>query len=295
MPDQTSERSRTHEEYLSLALLAAMHAACLSVFVVPISATVIGLAVAGYVIRMWAITAGYHRYFSHRAFRTSRGFQLVLATLGTSAMQNGPLWWASWHRDHHRFSDQPLDPHSPLQRGFWHSHMGWILDSDSDQPDLSNVADLSRYPELRFLERHKWWALIAWAAACYAIGGVSGLVWGGVVSSVAVLHATALINSLGHRWGTRRYVTSDGSRNNALLAVLTLGEGWHNNHHHAMYCARQGFRWWEIDMTYYSLRLLAAVGVIWDLREPSSRTLERDLVNPVVPAIACPEEAEFSR
>lgn len=279
MPHQTAVQSRTHTEYISLALLAAMHAACLLVFFVPVSATVVGLAVAGYLVRMWAITAGYHRYFSHRTYKTSRAFQVVLAALGTSAMQNGPLWWASWHRSHHRFSDQPADPHSPLQRGFWHSHMGWILHSDSDHPDLSNVADLSQYPELRFLERHKWWALIAYVALCYVIGGVPGLVWGGALSSVLVLHATALINSLGHRWGSRRYATPDDSRNNAVLAVLTLGEGWHNNHHHAMHSARQGFRWWEIDLTYYSLRLLAAVGVIWQLREPSQRTLKRGLLD----------------
>jgi stearoyl-CoA desaturase (delta-9 desaturase) len=270
MPESsTADHSRTHTAYVSLGLLGAMHAACLLVFVVPFSATVVWLAVGGYLLRMWAITAGYHRYFSHRSFKTSRAFQFVLAVIGTSAMENGPLWWASWHRNHHRWSDQPGDPHSPLQRGFWHAHMGWILDSTSDQPDLSNVADLSRYPELRFLERHKWWPLVGYAALCYWIGGVSGLVWGGVLSSVVLLHATALINSLGHRWGTRPYPTPDGSRNNAVLAALTLGEGWHNNHHHAMYCARQGFRWWEIDLTYYSLRLLAAVGVIWEVREPT--------------------------
>jgi stearoyl-CoA desaturase (delta-9 desaturase) len=271
MPESTADHSRTHTTYLSLGLLCAMHAACLLVFVVPFSATVVWLAVGGYLLRMWAITAGYHRYFSHRSYKTSRAFQFVLAVIGTSAMENGPLWWASWHRNHHRWSDQPADPHSPLQRGFWHAHLGWILDSASDRPDLSNVSDLSRYPELRFLEQHKWWPLVAYAALCYWIGGVSGLVWGGVLSSVLVLHATALINSLGHRWGTRPYPTPDGSRNNAALAVLTLGEGWHNNHHHAMYCARQGFRWWEIDLTYYSLRLLAAIGVIWSIREPTHR------------------------
>lgn len=274
-----SSPTRTPTTYLSLLLLAAMHAACLLIFIVPMSRIAIGVAVGGYAIRMWAITAGYHRYFSHRTYKTSRGFQYVLAVLGTSAMQNGPLWWASWHRNHHRFSDKAADLHSPVQHGFWHAHMGWILDAESDDPDLSNVADLARYPELRMLESHKWWPVIGYIVLCYAIAGWSGVVWGGVFSTVLLLHATALINSLGHRWGSRRYATPDASRNNAVLAVLTFGEGWHNNHHHAMSSARQGFRWWELDLSYYSLWLLAAVGVIWQLREPSRATLERGLLS----------------
>jgi len=278
MPDQSPTLPRGRKETFSLALLVAMHAACLLVFFVPFTATAVAIAGGGYLIRMWAITAGYHRYFAHRSFKTSRVFQALLAVLGASAMQNGPLWWASWHRSHHRETDRPEDPHSPVQRGLWHAHMGWILSVESDHPKMSNVSDLSRYPELRFLERHKWLPIIAYACACFAIGGVSGLVWGGALSSVLVLHATALINSLGHRWGHRRYATRDQSRNNFALALITLGEGWHNNHHHAMHCARQGFRWWEIDLTYYSLRVLSRLGVVWQIREPSQRTLDRQLL-----------------
>jgi stearoyl-CoA desaturase (delta-9 desaturase) len=257
-----------------------MHAACLLVFFVPFSAKVVVLAAGGYLIRMWAITAGYHRYFSHRSFKTTRAFQFLLAVIGTSAMQNGPLWWASWHRHHHRYTDQPLDPHSPMQSGFWHAHMGWILDADSSDPYMSNVSDLTRFPELRYIDRHKWLPLIAYAIGCFAIAGVPGLVWGFALSSVLVLHATALINSLGHVWGTRRYATPDTSRNNALLALITLGEGWHNNHHHAMHSTRQGFFWWELDPTYYGLRVLAWLGVIWALREPSPKALRGPLVRP---------------
>jgi stearoyl-CoA desaturase (delta-9 desaturase) len=280
MPGQSVKRSYSSAESLSLGLLIAMHAACLLVFFVPFSAQVVALAAGGYLIRMWAITAGYHRYFSHRSFKTSRAFQFLLAVIGTSAMQNGPLWWASWHRHHHRYTDQPLDPHSPMQSGFWHAHMGWILAADSSDPYMSNVSDLMRFPELRYIDRHKWLPLIAYAIGCFAIAGVPGLVWGFALSSVLVLHATALINSLGHVWGTRRYATPDTSRNNALLALITLGEGWHNNHHHAMHSARQGFLWWEFDPTYYVLRVLAWLGVIWDLREPSPRALRGPLVRP---------------
>jgi stearoyl-CoA desaturase (delta-9 desaturase) len=259
-----ADRAMAH---LSTVLFVAMHLACLLVFVVPLSGKVVGLAAVGYVLRMWAITAGYHRYFSHRSYKTSRAFQFVLAFLGTTAMQNGPLWWASWHRQHHKSSDTALDPHSPVQGGFWHSHVGWFLDGSHDEPDFSNVKDLARFPELRFLERHKWLPIVAYAVACTAVAGWAGLVWGFVVSTIAVLHATALINSLAHVWGSRRFETDDTSRNNALLALITLGEGWHNNHHHRMDVARQGVRWWELDLSYYVLRVLALAGIVWEIRE----------------------------
>lgn len=260
-------RAERATSQLSTVLFVAMHLACLFVFFVPISLKVLGLAAVGYVLRMWAITAGYHRYFAHRSFKTSRTFQFVLALLGTSAMQNGPLWWASWHRRHHRYSDTERDPHSPARQGFWHAHVGWFLDGSHDRPDLTNVKDLARYPELRFLERHKWLPLVGYAVLCFGLGGAAGLVWGFVVSTIAVLHATALINSLAHVWGTRRFETNDGSRNNALLALFTLGEGWHNNHHDQMNVARQGVRWWEIDVSYYTLRALALLGIVWGIRE----------------------------
>jgi stearoyl-CoA desaturase (delta-9 desaturase) len=250
-----------------------MHLSVLCAFLVPFTLKLLALAVGSYLLRMWAITAGYHRYFAHRSFKTSRAFQLVLAILGTSAMQNGPLWWASWHRRHHKFSDTIEDAHSPVVRGFWHAHMGWFLDGSHDDPDLSNVRDLARYPELRFLDKHKWLPIVAFAFGCAAIAGLPGVVWGFCIPTVLALHATMLINSLAHVWGSRRYATPDESRNNALLALVTLGEGWHNNHHHAMTSARQGFFWWEIDITYYALRVLAAFGIVWDLRAPSETAL----------------------
>jgi stearoyl-CoA desaturase (delta-9 desaturase) len=276
---QKQDHKHDPAERLSVSLLAGMHLACLLVFLFPFSWKLVALGVGSYLLRMWAITAGYHRYFSHRTFKTSRVFQFLLALLGTSAMQNGPIWWASWHRSHHRHADTPTDAHSPVQHGFWQAHMGWILSGKFDHPDLSNVRDLTRFPELRFLDRHKWLPLIAYAVACYAIAGWAGVVWGFVLSSVVVLHATALINSLAHVWGSRRYATADGSRNNGLLALLTLGEGWHNNHHHAMSSTRQGFFWWEIDVTYYVLRGLAWVGLVWDLREPSRKMLAGPLAS----------------
>jgi stearoyl-CoA desaturase (delta-9 desaturase) len=249
-----------------LVLFIAMHVACLLVIVFPPTWPLVLFALASYLLRMWAITVGYHRYFSHRSFRTSRVFQFLLALLGTTAMQNGPLWWASWHRRHHKYVDTPADPHSPLIYGFWYAHVAWVFDPRNDETDLSNVQDLTRFPELRVLDRFAWAPLVAYALGCYAIGGFAGVVWGFVVSTIVLNHAVFSINSLAHLWGSRRYMTPDTSRNNPLLAAITLGEGWHNNHHFYMSSARQGFFWWELDVSYYTLRLLSWLHVVRDVR-----------------------------
>lgn len=253
---------------LSIAMFALAHLAAVTAFFVPPKSGLVMLALGSYLVRMWAITTGYHRYFSHRSFRTSRTFQFVMAWLGAAAVQNGPLWWASWHRVHHKHSDTPEDVHSPVQSGFWHAQLGWYFDGSHIQADLSNVRDLSRFPELRFIERNAWLPPLTFALACLALAGVGGLVWGFILPTLTVLHVVGFVNSIGHTWGSRRYATQDQSRNNAWLAVLTLGDGWHNNHHHCMYSARQGFRWWEFDPNYYILRALAWLGVVWDVRTP---------------------------
>jgi len=255
---------------VSTVLLIAVHLACIGVFFVPVSGKVVALAVGGYLVRMFAITAGYHRYFSHRSYKTSRAFQFLLALLGTMSMQNGPLWWASWHRRHHRFSDTPRDPHSARLGGFYHAHIGWFFSGGGENPDLSNVRDLSKYPELRWLERHKWIPLVGYGALCFAIAGIAGVFWGFFLSTIVLLHATMFINSLAHVWGSRRFETRDSSRNNALLAVLTLGEGWHNNHHHQQSSTRQGVAWWELDISWLILRALSLFGIVWDLRTHAS-------------------------
>lgn len=256
-----------------------LHAGCLGVLWTGASTIAVAIAVALYVVRMFAVTAFYHRYFSHRSFSTSRPAQFVFALIGASAVQRGPIWWASHHRHHHRHSDRPADCHSPREHGFLWSHVGWVLATENFAGRPSLVPDLVRYPELRWLDRYDAAAPAALAATLYALGawleraapglGTSGgqlLVWGFCISTVALYHATFTINSLAHRYGTRRYATRDESRNNPWLALLTLGEGWHNNHHHYPSAARQGFYWWEIDLSYYGLRLLAALGVVWDLR-----------------------------
>jgi stearoyl-CoA desaturase (delta-9 desaturase) len=266
-------------EWLRILPFLALHAAVGLVVVVGASPFAVGLAIALYVVRMFGLTAGYHRYFAHRAFRTSRGMQLALAVLGTTAVQRGPLWWAAHHRDHHRVSDGPADPHSPRRHGFLWSHVGWFTARANLRTRVENVPDWARYPELVWLDRFTLVPVLLFAAATWALGallavhaphlGTDGpqcLVWGFVVSTVALYHGTFTINSLAHRIGRRRYATGDDSRNHLGLALITLGEGWHNNHHHYPASARQGFAWWQVDVSWYVLRALQALGLVWDVK-----------------------------
>ncbi len=230
------------------------------------------LCVAMYVVRMWFITAGFHRYFAHRAFRTNRVFQFVLAFGGGAAGQKGALWWAAHHRGHHRYTETERDPHTPL-KGLWQSHMGWILAERWSPTDFEAIADFARFPELRFLNRHDWIAPWTFGVAAFLVDGWRGLVVGFFTSTVLLWHATFCVNSLAHIMGRRRYATADTSRNSWFVALITGGEGWHNNHHHYPPAARNGFFWWEWDPTYYVLRALAGIGVVHDLRLPTQKVL----------------------
>jgi stearoyl-CoA desaturase (delta-9 desaturase) len=256
-----------------------LHVACLGAFWVDVSKAALIVAAALYAIRMFALTGFYHRYFSHRTFRTSRAVQFIFALIGASCVQRGPLWWASHHRNHHSHADTPLDPHSPKEVGFLRSHMGWFLTPQAFRTDWSRIPDLRKFPELRWLDRYDIALPVALAVLLYGLGALlhavapslntSGgqmLVWGFFISTVLLFHATVTINSLAHRFGRRRFDTSDDSRNNLWLALITFGEGWHNNHHFFPGSARQGFRWWEIDLTWYGLRLMAMLGLVWDLK-----------------------------
>lgn len=257
----------------------AMHVACLAVIWVGFSWFALWVAVGLYVVRMFAITAFYHRYFSHRAFKASRPLQFAFAVIGASAVQRGPLWWAAHHRNHHRHADTPRDVHSPVQHGFLHSHVGWFLSRAGFRTDWSTIPDLLKFPELRLLDRFDLLVPLTLGVALFFFGswlhvahpalGTSGLqllVWGFFISTVVLFHATVTINSLAHRFGSRRFETRDNSRNNWALALITFGEGWHNNHHHFPGSARQGFTWWEVDITFYILQAMSAFGLVRDLK-----------------------------
>jgi stearoyl-CoA desaturase (delta-9 desaturase) len=288
-----TESSDRSIDWLRTVPFIGMHLACLGVIWVGWSLFAVAAAIVLYLVRLLAITGFYHRYFSHRSFATSRLMQAIFAFVGATAVQRGPLWWAAHHRHHHNRADQPDDTHSPVQDGFLWSHVGWFLSRANFSIRKERIPDLIGYPELRFLDRFDIFAGVLLAVSLYALGAaleaflpglnVTGgqlLIWGFFISTVALYHATFTINSLAHRFGRRRYATQDDSRNNVALALLTFGEGWHNNHHHYPASARQGFYWWEIDITWYFLKLLAGLGLIWDLREVPSTRREANRIVP---------------
>jgi stearoyl-CoA desaturase (delta-9 desaturase) len=239
-------------------------------FITGVTTTALVLLAVTFFGRMFFITAGYHRFFAHRSYKLGRVAQFVMAFGGGTACQKGALWWAGHHRRHHQFADTERDLHSP-RKGFWWSHVGWILCDKYSATDTDAIKDFARYPELRFLDRHDWIPMWTLGVTCFVIGGWSGLLVGFFLSNVLLWHATFTVNSLAHVFGRRRYDTPDTSRNSFLVALLTGGEGWHNNHHHYQSSARQGFFWWEIDVVYYMLKVLQFVGIARDLREPPSR------------------------
>jgi stearoyl-CoA desaturase (delta-9 desaturase) len=256
----------------------------------------LAIAVFFYYLRMFGTTAGYHRYFAHKAYKTSRAFQFFLAVLAQSSTQKGVLWWAAHHRNHHKYSDKPEDIHSMKLRGFIWSHFGWILMHKYDATEWQEIQDFAKYPELRWLNRFHVVPTIVLATTLYIFGGWTWLVWGYFVSTSVLWHGTFSINSLAHWLGRRRYATTDESRNSLFLALITMGEGWHNNHHYYPKSTSQGFYWWEIDMTYYILRALASVGLVWDLETIPKKIRDRRMVRrtraPEVSAIGSPIDAE---
>ena len=271
----SAEGTEQRPDWFRISPYIGIHLMCLGVIWVGWSWAALGVAGFLYVLRTFAITGFYHRYFSHRTFKTSRWFQFLFGVIGTGAIQRGPLWWAAHHRHHHAHSDQPEDVHSPVQHGFLWSHMGWFTAPVNFPTKLKLIPDFAKFPELRFLDRFDLLISFLIGAAVFFLGvflpaelGTSGmqmLVWF-FISTVVLYHFTYTINSLAHVIGTRRYQTTDTSRNNVVLALITFGEGWHNNHHYYPNTARQGFYWWEIDLTYYIIVLLSWVGLVWDVK-----------------------------
>ena len=264
-----------------------LHLSCFMIFFVGFSWTAFVVCMSLFAIRMFAITGFYHRYFSHKTFRTSRFVQCLFAMIGATAVQRGPLWWAAHHRGHHMHSDTTEDKHSPKEHGFIWSHMGWFLTKSNFVTNTKLIRELIRFPELRIIDRFDLLMPLALSISLWVFGyyleqyepslhtiGFHLFIWGLSVSTIMLYHATFLVNSVAHQWGKKRYETKDTSRNNFIIAILTFGEGWHNNHHHYPGSARQGFYWWEIDLTYYVLKCLAMMGIIWDVRTVSENIRE---------------------
>jgi stearoyl-CoA desaturase (delta-9 desaturase) len=296
------ENGSTSRRWMLPVPFLILNLSVFAVFWVGVSWIAVAVAVALYVVRMFGITGAYHRYFSHKTYKASRPVQFALAFLGNTAAQRGPLWWAAHHRHHHAVSDTPEDAHSPIQEGgFWNSHMLWWGRELHAPTRLGLVKDLAKYPELVFLNRWDGLAPLVLAAFTFLLGaglerwapglGTNGwqmLVWGFSISTVVLFHGVATINSLAHVFGKRRFKTSDDSRNNFWLALITLGEGWHNNHHHYPNSTRQGFYWWEIDLTYYGLKAMEKVGLIRDLKPVPARILAEGLGKTWTPPMKAP-------
>lgn len=296
-PDLEKDNLDSSQEklnWLRIVPFIILHIACISVVWVGWSPIAIIVAVSFYFIRMVGITAFYHRYFAHKTYKTNRITQFVFALIGSAAAQRGPLWWASHHRHHHHYSDEELDIHSPNQGLLW-SHMGWFLSDKHFKTRLDLVPEFARYKELIFLDRFDIVVPIICMVTLYGFGsvlaiwapslGTSGaqmLVWGYIISTIALLHGTLCINSLAHRRGSRRFETDDTSRNNFVLALITLGEGWHNNHHRFPNSARQGLMWWEIDISFYVIKLMEKTGIIWNVKPgPSPAQIQHAIKAPL--------------
>jgi stearoyl-CoA desaturase (delta-9 desaturase) len=276
LPDAPADDQHDDIIYPSAVPFLLAHLGCVAAIWSGVTWQALAICASLYVMRMFAIGAGYHRYFSHKAFATGRAFQFILAFLAQSSAQKSVLWWAAKHRHHHLHSDTEHDVHSPRHRGFLYSHLGWIFARQHDTTDLVKVGDLTVYPELMWLHRLELLPAVVLAVLCFIAAGWSGVVVGFLWSTVLLYHATFCINSLAHVHGRKRYVTGDDSRNNWLLALLTLGEGWHNNHHAYQSSVRQGFRWWEIDVTYYVLTILSWFGLVWNMKAPPELVLRNE-------------------
>ncbi len=281
-----------------------LHLGCFGVIWTGWSWFAVWAAVALYFLRMFAVTGIYHRYFSHKTYSTSRGGQLFLALWGATTVQRGGLWWAYHHRHHHQHSDQEEDAHSPHVHGFWWSHIGWITSRRNFPTDYSKVKDLAKYPELVWLNRFDTVVPFLFAFAMFGFGklleiyapglGTNGwqmLVWGFFISTTALFHGTSCINSMAHLMGKRRFKTTDDSRNSFILAIICLGEGWHNNHHRYQSCTRNGFYWWEIDPTYYGLKFLSWTGLIWGLKPVPQSILEEGMREEHAASVAAAQQA----
>ena len=287
---------------LSIFIFWTVQVSALLVFAVPFGWRFVAMWAVSHFVRAVGLTLCYHRYFAHRAFQMSRIARFAWTWIAASAMQKGPLWWAGHHVNHHRFADREGDPHSPAVSGIYYAHVGWFLnDAKHDRLEASNpvIRDFSRFPEIVFLERFFFLPPLVLAAGLFLAGGLPWLIWGFCLPTMTLAHATFAINTVNHMFGTRRFDTIDESRNNVVTAFFAAGEGWHNNHHRYQRAARNGFYWWEFDLTWYVIKAMAAVGLAWDVQEVPERIYEEARITrarrEVVPSVvATPEEGPIN-
>jgi len=262
---------------LSTVVFWIVQCSALLIFFVSFSWGLIALSAVSHFIRAIGLTLSFHRYFAHRAFQMNRLARFVWAFIGTAAMQKGPLWWAGHHVNHHRYADRDGDPHSPMVSGVYYAHIGWFLNDTKHEhlpPSNPVMRDFAKAPEIVWLNSWFWFPPLLLAIAMFLIGGMPWLIWGFCLPTMTLAHATFAINTVNHMFGSRRFDTIDESRNNALTAFFAVGEGWHNNHHRYQRSARNGFYWWEFDLTWYVIRLMQMVGLVWDVKTVPDRIYE---------------------
>jgi len=230
-----------------------------------------------YPIQSIGVGVSLHRYFAHRSFKTSRWFQFMMALMAASVFGDA-VRFTGKHRLHHRYSDTTNDTHTPL-KGFWSCWYGSLLDNGYTDAELCDAArDLKKYPELMWL--HRYWMVpgLVLCGIAFLIGGLSSVAIGVLLGSTLLLNQAAAVNYFCHKYGRRRFDTRDRSTNNALIAALSFGEGWHNNHHYYPATARAGFHWWEVDMYYWVIWLFEKLGLVWDVRQPTQEMLNKNLI-----------------
>lgn len=258
-----SQAVRVGVNWIFAITFASFHLGALAAFFYFRWSALVVFAVMWVLAQNVGIAMGFHRLLTHRGYSTPKWLEYCIATCGTLALQGGPIYWVAVHRMHHKYTDKEGDPHSPRD-GKWWSHMGWILNGSLRNETIAlkqYAPDLTRESYYVWLSKYHWIPLTVVGITLFAFGGWSWLLWGAVLPATIGFHVTWMVNSVTHLWGTRRFSTSDDSRNNIWVALLTGGEGWHNNHHANPVSARHGLTWYEIDVNYYGIRLLERLGL----------------------------------
>ena len=277
MPVTASEFGARHSiNWLTTGVMVSFHVlAVVALFNATWGAVAVAVALH-WICGGWGICMGYHRLHTHRSFAVAKPIEYFLAVCGTLTLQGGPIFWTAVHRVHHQKSDKKGDPHSPRD-GKWWAHMLWVV---FGQPLHANTEVMGKYaPDLmkdrfyRLLSHWHWVPLVVLGLVLLAIGGLPWLLWGVFLRVVVGLHVTWLVNSATHLWGARRFETTDDSTNSWWVALLSFGEGWHNNHHAHPTSARHGLAWYELDLTWLQIRLLEKLGLAWDVRLPATRDI----------------------